>query len=275
MQTRHALILAINTSILIVLFAFSAWLYVASKAEVEQEVSSALDRAAAMTERLCELREKELSGLAQSIAVSPMLRGALSTGDGPTIRDVLATFGQKNGLALVSVGRHRWGADGPGGLLLGRTALSEGSGELTVGVAPDRALLDPWSEISGARVGLRAGKGAVVHNLPSDYPAGTETLVRAGDTRFYRRGAALLDGRFQGEFFLEYAPYWSAFERRRDSLAVLGGGLFFFGLLLSVGFAELIARGAEGPGGASRPAELAALLDEIEGLRAGLSRPKA
>ncbi len=105
MKLRHALILAINTSILAVLFAFSTWLYVSSKAGVEKQVGAGLTRAAAISERLAGLREAELSSLAQSIAVSPMLRGALGTGDAETIRDVLRSLAAKNSLDVVAVVR--------------------------------------------------------------------------------------------------------------------------------------------------------------------------
>ena len=70
--------------------------------------------------------------------------------------------------------------------------------------------------------------------------------------------------------FAERAPFWRSFERRRNSLVVLGAALFFAGLLASALFARLIERAAAPP--AADDARFQRLLDEIEAARAG--RPK-
>ena len=93
--------LAINTAILVVLFAFAAWLYQSSESEVERQVVSSMERVSAMTARLASLRERELSTRAQSFTVSPLLRSAVITRDAETIEDVLASIAKKNSLASV------------------------------------------------------------------------------------------------------------------------------------------------------------------------------
>ena len=287
MKLRHALILAINTSILAVLFAFSTWLYVSSKAGVEKQVGAGLTRAAMITARLAELREAELSSLAQSIAVSPMLRGALGTGDAETIRDVLRSLAAKNALDVVAIVRgpktiYSAGTAGiPAGRFLGRAALAGGGdGEsLVVGQTPTAALLDTWSGITGVRYALRAGAAPPTHNLPAAGAAlaakragGEADVLTSGEDRFYARELPLLGGRFTLGLYAPYAPFWENFETQRDSLVVLGGVLFFAGLILSVGFAALIDRHAPrgaGPGDNSKV--VAGLIEEIEKARAALA----
>lgn len=281
MKLRHALILAINTSILAVLFAFSAWLYVSSKAGVEKQVAAGLTRSAAISARLAELREAELSSLAQSIAVSPMLRGALGTGDAETIRDVLRSLAAKNALDVVAVVRgpktiySAGKGEIPPGRFLGRAALSDGEA-LVVGQAPTPALLDTWSGITGVRYSLRAGDAPATHNLPAADAAlagrrawGPADVPTSGAERYYARELPILAGRFTLGLYAPYAPFWESFEAQRDSLVVLGGFLFFGGLILSMGFAALIDKHSprgEGSGGHSEV--VAGLVEEIEKARA-------
>ena len=282
MKLRHALILAINTSILAVLFAFSAWLYVSSKAGVEKQVGAGLTRAAAISARLAELREAELSSLAQSIAVSPMLRGAMGTGDAETIRDVLRSLSAKNALDVVAIVRgpktvYSSGLKGiPTGRFLGRAALSGDGEALVVGQAPTPALLDTWSGITDVRYALRAGDAAPTHNLPAadaalaaKRAAGAADVLASGDDRYYARELPILGGRFTLGLYAPYAPFWESFEVQRDSLVVLGGFLFFGGLILSVGFAALIDKHAPRGSGSGDNAEfVAGLVEEIEKARA-------
>jgi hypothetical protein len=284
-RLRHALILAINTSILAVLFAFSAWLYASSRAEVEAQVDAGLSRDAAITAKLAELREAELSTLAQSIAVSPMLRGALGTADAETIRDVLRSIAAKNSLdaaAIVRGGRTLYSsgrAPGPG-RFLGRADLGPDGEALVVAQAPTPALLDAWSGITQARYSLRSEGGAPVHNLPPQDAAlaarrAGDAKVLSGQNRWYARDRDLLGGRFSVTLYAPYAPFWTGFSARRDSLAVLGGVLFFGGLLLSVAFAGLIERYAERGEAESADETSARLVDEIEKVRAELAaRPR-
>jgi hypothetical protein len=283
MKLRHALILAINTSILAVLFAFSTWLYVSSKSGVEKQVGAGLTRAATITARLAELREAELSSLAQSIAVSPMLRGALGTGDAETIRDVLRSLAAKNALDVVAVVRgpktvYSAGTGGiPAGRFLGKAALGGADGEsLVVGQAPTSALLDTWSGITDVRYALRAGPASPTHNLPAADAAlsakragGAADILTSGENRYYARELPLLSGRFTMELYAPYAPFWESFEAQRDSLVVLGGFLFFGGSILSVGFAALIDKHApRASGSGDGSALVAGLIEEIEKARA-------
>jgi hypothetical protein len=282
MRLRHALILAINTSILAVLFAFSAWLYLSSRAEVEAQVDAGLSRSAAITAKLAELREAELSSLAQSIAVSPMLRGALGTGDAETIRDVLRSIASKNALDVAEIAKggrtlYAAGRADSRGRLLGRAALGPDGESLVVGQAPTPALLDAWSGITAARYSLRSGAGPPVSNLPAEdaalaaRPAGDARTLSA-QNRYYARDRSLLDGRFALTLYAPYEPFWTGFRARRDSLIVLGGFLFFGGLLLSVAFASLIERYAPRAGGGGGDAELISrLVEQIETARADLA----
>jgi hypothetical protein len=281
MKLRHALILAINTSILAVLFAFSTWLYVSSKAGVEKQVGAGLTRAAAISSRLAELREAELSSLAQSIAVSPMLRGAMGTGDAETILDVLRSLAAKNALDVVAIVRgsktvySAGKGEIPAGRFLGRAALSDGEA-LVVGQAPTPALLDTWSGITDVRYALRAGDAPPTSNLPAadaalaaKRSAGSADVLTSGENRYYARELPVLGGRFTLGLYAPYAPFWASFETQRDSLVVLGGFLFFGGLILSVGFAALIDKHAPRVSGSGDHSALVAdLIEEIEKARA-------
>lgn len=281
MSLFQAMVLAINTSILAVLFAFSAWLYTSTRAEVLEHVDASLERAVVMTEALAALKAKELDALAQSIAVSPMLKAAAATGDGATIRDVLATFAKKNAVSAVELkagGKARYGSGAASGSGLSGSAPA-GDLELSVSRAPDRALLDAWSAVTGVKYALQGG-GAPLHNLPEADAklaagavgaSGAQALDGEGG-RYYARSAALAGGRLKAVIFAERSAFWKSFERRRNSLVVLGAALFFAGLLLSALFARLIEKGASG-----RPAEgderFQRLLDEIEAARAGRKSP--
>lgn len=278
MSLFQSMVLAINTSILAVLFAFSAWLYASSRAEVLEQVEASLGRTVTMTEALAGLKAKELDALAQSMAVSPMLRAAVATGDAATIRDVLATLAKKNGVLAVELkagGKLRHGS-GAAATAAFSGAAPAGEAELSVRQAADRALLDSWSAVTGVRYVLKSGP-VTIHNLP----AADEKLAAAaapsaeagpvdGETgRYYARSAALAGGRFIAVIFAERPPFWRSFEDRRNSLIVLGAALFFAGLLLSAAFARLIEKAAAGRPAAD-DARFQGLLDEIEA-----ARPKA
>lgn len=247
------MVLAINTSILAVVFTFSAWLYWSTRVEVQAQVESSLARAAAMTDALAALKTRELSALAQSMAVSPMIRGAMATGDSATIRDVLDTLARKNGVAAVTLK--------PGGRegLSGRAAM-EGGRELWVRQAPDRELLESWSAVTGVRYALRKPE---VDDLPA-----------AERHRYYAREVRLAGGALQATIFAERAPLWRSFEARRNSLVVLGAALFFAGLLMSALFARLIEK-VSPDAAPSSGEDFQRLLDEIEAARAARGRKGA
>ena len=278
MSRFQAMVLAINTSILAVIFVFSSWLYLSTKAEVLLQVDSSLARAVAMTDALATLKSRELGTLAQSMAVSPMLRGAAATGDAATIRDVLDTLARKNGVAAVelrSAGKLRYGSGKEGRGFSG--SAPAGEQQLWVWQAPDRPLLDSWSGVTGARYALAEGG---VHNLPAEdaglssrkvSPSKVEALEGESGL-YYARAADFGGGKLQGVVFAERSPFWRSFESRRNSLIVLGAVLFFAGLLLSAVFARLFA-GAAQDGTPASSAEFQGLLDEIESARAGRLRP--
>lgn len=286
MRLRHALILAINTSILAVLFAFSAWLYASTRREAEAQAAAGLARSGEITEKLAELRERELSSLAQSVAASPMLRGALATGDGETIRDVLRSLAARHGLHAVAVRRagrvlHRHPADArplEEGRFVGLASASPDGGgdELAIAQRPSPALLEAWSGITGARYALRGGPDpAPTHDLPAEdaalaakSPGTALSVLSSGARRWYAAERPLLGGRFSVSIFLPHAPFWESFESRRNSLVVLGAFLFFGGLLLSLAFAPLVERHASAAGS---DALVASLVEEIEKARAARS----
>ncbi len=126
------------------------------------------------------------------------------------------------------------------------------------------------------RYALRAGDAPPTNNLPAadaaladKRAAGAEDVLTSGAARYYTRELPLLGGRFTLGLYAPYAPFWSSFETQRDSLVVLGGFLFFAGLLLSVGFAALIDKNAlRGAGSGGNSALVADLVDEIEKTRA-------
>lgn len=275
MSLFQSMVLAINTSILAVLFAFSAWLYASSRAEVLDQVEAGLGRSVVMTEALARLKARELDALAQSMAVSPMLRGATATGDPATIRDVLATLAKKNAVLAVELrsnGKLRHGSGAAATAAFSGSAQA-GDAELSVSQAADRALLDSWSAVTGVRYVLNSG-AARVHNLPSAdeklagaaAPSGEARPMDGESGRYYARSAKLAGGRFEAVIFAERAPFWRSFERRRNSLVVLGAALFFAGLLLSALFARLIEKAAAGRPAAD-DARFQGLLDEIEAAR--------
>ena len=281
MSLRNAMILAINTSLLAVLFVFSAWLYRGARAEAQARVAEDMDRAAAMTRSLAGLRERELGGVALSLAASPMLRGAVATGDRETVEDVLASVAAKNSLDLAAVtrggsvlyARATGGKDG-NPAFLAETPLGQGGDiSLRVGQRASSAVLDSWSAITGVRYALRPSAPGSAHNLPAEdaalaaaaAPSAGAAVVSAGPGKYYARETTALDGRLRLTLFHPYAPFWRGFEATRNSLVVLGSALFFLGLLLSVFFAGLIERHALREGGRSEA--WAPLLDEIERAR--------
>lgn len=292
MNFRHALVLAINSAILAVLFAFSSWLYWSSRREVESGVRDALARTQAMTGTLAELREVELRNLAQSLAVSPLLKGALATRDKETIQDVLASLAEKNSLDAVVVLRQgrpayesRPGVGTPAALekgrFLGGSPLpGDPDAELVVAAAPAAELLEAWTKITGARFAvLGEEKSERVDDLPpgregllSKKPEEPYSVLSSEKDKFYARQFPLLGERFAVRIFLPFAQFWSGFETRRNSLVLLGGALFLCGLIGSSLFAAWIERHArpESAGGTAQ-----GLLAEIEAVRAGLIKNEA
>lgn len=286
------MILAINTAILVVLFAFAAWLYQSSESEVERQVVSSMERVSAMTARLARLRERELSTRAQSITVSPLLRSAVVTRDAETIEDVLASFAKKNSFASAVLiqdakvvyannPQHREARadDVLKGMFRGRALLGRAGGGLTLvlGESPSPSLLDEWSEITLVRYGFRAPPSALaIHNIM----AGDATIrskenlperpivVSSPQNTFYARTTQILDGRFVLGIYDRYEPYWAGFQAQRNSLVVLGTSLFFVGLLMSFGFAYLIERYALSDASQERSSsEWKEMLEEIEQVR--------
>jgi hypothetical protein len=284
MKLQHSLILAINSSILAVLFVFTGWLFTTSKREVEVEVVASLDRAAAMTERLARVRERELNGIAQSQGASPMLRGAVATNDADTIADVLSGVADKNGLTVAALvdGKASVYASKPDAVKKSVSQLTAGmftgraSGDepLTLLVAqdPTTALLDVWSEISGVRYAVI---GRDFNNLPAEdqgllgrLPTGVSPItLDSVKTKYYARRANVLDGRFNVALFVPRAPFWQRFEARRNSLVVLGSVLFFLGLLMSIGFSRFISTeaAADAPRAGAEWSRLVADIDSIRG----------
>ncbi|MEE8074659.1 MAG: hypothetical protein V3T60_03430 [Candidatus Binatia bacterium] len=286
------MILAINTAILVVLFAFAAWLYQSSESEVERQVVSSMERVSAMTARLARLRERELSTRAQSFTVSPLLRSAVITRDAETIEDVLASFARKNSLAsavLVQDAKvvyannpqHREARadDVLKGMFRGRALLGRTGGGLTLvlGERPSPSLLDEWSEITLVRYGFRSPPSALAIN---NIMAGDATIrskenlperpivVSSPQNTFYARTTQILDGRFVLGIYDRYEPYWAGFQAQRNSLVVLGTSLFFVGLLMSFGFAYLIERYALSDASQARSSsEWKEMLEEIEQVR--------
>ncbi len=289
MRLRHALVLAINTSLLVVLFVFTAWLYRASRDEVVGQVGVSLERAAAMTDRLAALREGELSGIAHTLSGSALVRGALITDDPATIADVLRTIRDNNGLAWAGVardgvvihasaplGKARSLRELTAGRLLGQTPVA-GRGTLVLAQAPEPGLLSSWSQITDVAYVLRAGGGVIAHNLPSEDSGLAEGPPPAGAPAaagpYYVRRARLLEGRFEALLLSPREPYWSGFRKRRNSLVVLGGVLFLFGIGLSVAFAVLIERHAAARPDASPAPDWSRLLSEIEALKRRVPSP--
>jgi hypothetical protein len=291
MKLRQALVLAINTSILAVLFAFSAWLYTSTRRHVQADAGKAFERGAAMTEKLASLRERELTGLAQSLAGGPMIRAAVSTEDRATIEDALRSSAKSGGVELVllsSGGKVRFSSKSAGGTVdaatrgrfRGKASLDAGgkSYDLWAAEKPSRQNLDAWTGITGLRYAFTEPKeSGDPNNLPEEDAGlaapgksanGKEPGVVTGTQKYYAIEVKLLGGRFETVLYDRYAPYWEEFEERRNSLVVLGTGLFFLGLLLSVLFAWLIDKYA--PAGESGPtdrAEWKRLLSEIESAR--------
>ncbi|MDO8757487.1 MAG: hypothetical protein Q7J64_05710, partial [Elusimicrobiota bacterium] len=186
MKLRQALILAINTSILAVLFVFMSWLYWSSRADVERSAEASMERAVKTTEVLAGLRERELSALARSLAASPMLRGALATSDRETIADVLASASAKNGLSSVQViqgGKPLYGAGaGAWTAFIGEAEIDAGR-ILRLTQPPVPELLDSWTGITEAFYALGSAKdGFAAKNLP------------AAEQAYYEKRAILLDG---------------------------------------------------------------------------------
>jgi len=279
----HALILAINTSILAVLFAFTTWLYFSTRSEVESQVVSTMGRAAAMTEKLARLREQELTSLAKSLATSPALRGAVATKDRDTIVDVLTTIAAKNEISTAAImngsktvyvnksGRSVRADQGAYNLrgFLGEAEVNSDY-RLLIGQAPNSRLLDSWSGITDVRYAI---EGSPVHNLPPEdaalaakAPAADRPETVSAKNAYYARRASALSGRLPMTIFELKAPFWASFEQRRNSLVVLGGGLFFLGLLLSLLFSNLIEKHAVSAS-AGKDADWQRLLDEIESAR--------
>lgn len=292
MPLRHALILAINTSLLTVLFTFTAWLYRDARANVHKTVDSSLVRAAAITGHLARLREVELSGLAMNLASSPMLQGALATADRETIEDVLSSLVSKNtlawaGLAREDVLRHASAPPLQGqdlsvlgaGHFLGKAATARSGFTLILAEKPTPSLLDAWSEITAVSYAVHGpAKSDPIHNLPpvdaallAQRPDPAGTSVRSAAGVYYARRATVQENRFDIDIFAPREEFWSDFKTRRNSLVVLGGILFFAGLCLSILFAGLIERHALAEG-ASASEDWRRLLSEIEAARAG--RPK-
>ena len=292
MNFRTAMVLAINSTILAVLFAFSSWLYLSSRREVERGVQDRLTRTQAMTGYLAELREVELQNLAQSLAVSPLLKGALSTRDKETIQDVLSSLAEKNSLDAVVVlrqGRPVFASrDGLGALselekgrFLGGSDLpGDHEASLVAASLPSAELLRAWSKITGARFAVLAqGSSEFVEDLPagqesllSKKPESPHSVISSEKDKFYAREFPLLGERFAVRIFLPYAPFWSGFESLRNSLVLLGGGLFLCGLIASSLFAAWIERYArpDSVGGTAQ-----GLLAEIETVRASLIKNEA
>jgi len=168
MKLGHALILAINTSILAVLFAFTTWLYLSTRAEVEAQVVSTMDKAAAMTERLARLRQQELSSLAQSIAASPMLRGAAATKDADTIRDVLSSLAAKNRLSSTQLRKGTrivYASKSSAANLYGEAELNGGEYRLVIGQAVDARFTNGVCDVPKRRLTLRFRKKGIPRHV--------------------------------------------------------------------------------------------------------------
>lgn len=255
MSRYQAMVLAINTSILSVVFAFSAWLYWSTRSEVHAQVEASLARAAVMTEALADLKSRELSALAQSMAVSPMLRGALATSDRATIDDVLLTLAKKNGLSNVVLADEAKGCGGGAGgcrWLFGRAAVG-GARVVEVRQAPDKQLLESWTAVTGVRYAVAE-------------PA-VDNIAAAERDRYYSRDTRFGKAALSATIFAERGPFWRSFESRRNTLVVLGAALFFAGLVLSALFAWLIDRAGPSTAGTAQGPDVQRLLDEIESAR--------
>jgi hypothetical protein len=251
MKLRQALILAINTSILTVLFVFMCWLYWSEKSGVDAAVVAATERTAKITQELVRLRQRELSALARSLAGGPMLRAALSTGDRDTIDDVLSGMAAKNKVAaeVRRGGQARFGRGAAG--LSGEADAGDGL-TLRLSQAPDAELLGSWTAVTGAYYSIDGG----ARNVPDGREHYSSPVAAEG-----------LPSRLTQHIPRE--PFWKPFEKRRNTLIVLGAALFFLGLLLSVAFAEAVERLSRASSGAE---EWARLLDEIEAGRPGQPR---
>ena len=259
---RETLILIIAGSILLSIAIFTFWLYYASKRDVNSLVESRLSHVNKTTELLSNLKKKEMEGIANVLVTGPILNSALSTRHKETIEDVLENVRAENKLAFVLVidGKsvaHTSEINGQAyegqslkelvaGHFLGAAKVRDGR-RILLGHKPDLELLADWKEITGADYQLRTNDGqetgAKTGGPEKDRPYNEWDYSNVTEKgKYYRSKLELLKGTLKLGVYLERAQFWKNFLKRRNSLLIIGGIIFFFGLLLAITFAYIFEK---------------------------------
>lgn len=185
----------------------------------ETELQRGLTDAVALVEEFSRTQVDRFERDARLIASLPVLRGAVATGDGPTVQPIVDEY-QKllNGDVLVVTdlrgqvlagsgrfatdrrtitevvaakpagGAGSWFWPHPGGVLLVTAVPMELLGTLVVGLSLDQAVVDRLRGLTRSDIALLSGHAVMVSTLPADRAGELGSAHEGPDTRVARLG---------------------------------------------------------------------------------------
>lgn len=260
----NILTLIISTSILLIILFFSLWLYQSSKTTVEENVLSAMIRTKRITKNLVHIKRKELDILAESITISPLLKGSLATGHEKTIVDVMDSLKSKHDIDNIlilknkrlvfsdsSISEDKTIKELVSGKIIGKSQITIARQlQYTVLVIKEltKEILNDWSLITqGQYVAVGSSGDLLAQNTktimtPEILPTSSDGQRKFDGIEYYFHTLSLFKNTLKLVIMKEKSLFWIEFTKNRNSLVVLGVILFFVGVVISIIFSKLFER---------------------------------
>lgn len=252
---KQIVIISLTSCLLFFIFVFLFWTYNDSKIQNRDLILEDIKNTQKMLEDLGTLKVRELNTIAKGISYGPLLKGALASQHLPTIEDVLRSIKNKNKVDFILVLKDKRiqyrGVDKghedssikeiAAGHFIGKAKIKDKF--LIIGKKLISDDLTLWKKMTNASFEVMGenDKIALSNYTGKSVKGSSKTDIQlTSDNKFYYSTKKLLKGTLNIKFYLSAKPYNESFERKRNSLIILGVVLLFIGLVLSVAISKLL-----------------------------------
>lgn len=255
-KLKQIVTIVITSSILIITFTFILWTSHIEKKENNINFHNKLEETKNIINGLVEVKKMKMKALADTIATSPVLRGAVSTDHKGTINDVLNTIKEKNNLnfALLikdkkiqysdneTLKRDIGIKDLSSAKFLGATKINDFIFLISSSLKKEE--LDQWSNITGAKFILNdKNNQIIIRNYPHDeVKSDGSPLSFSKNSKYLIGGLKELKETMTINFYISIEHMKRSFERKRNKYLLLGGVLTFFGFVIGIIISSIISK---------------------------------
>ncbi len=233
------LTLANSTIVLVIILSYNIWLYNSSKNDVEFFVEQDLAQKESLTLELINQKRSEIDKIANIIIDTAVIKSAIRTNHLPTIIDTVKSIKAQYSVAFAAIlkGKQIIASSHDveiiqeltRGRIIGLTKyIDEGvQYSFVIGLDITNDDLYGWKKITRADYILKSN-GLVMSTIPTK-----SVVIENIKTKFYDKKLSLFNDSIEISILTEKATFWKPFNRKRNTLVILGGVFFILGIILS------------------------------------------